>query len=83
MLSRSVRFQTRLFSTTRRSLAAGLSPRAQPIAQALAANWKGTTTDGGDTKNFIHGEFSCELSSELDDQYHSIATHSKQDLEMD
>jgi malonate-semialdehyde dehydrogenase (acetylating)/methylmalonate-semialdehyde dehydrogenase len=36
---------------------ARLSAMAQPIAEKLSADWKGTNMTGGKTRNFINGEF--------------------------
>ena len=34
-----------------------LSAKARSAAEAITANWQGTTADGGNTKNYIGGEF--------------------------
>ncbi|PFH54803.1 hypothetical protein AMATHDRAFT_72567 [Amanita thiersii Skay4041] len=45
----------RSFATTMSVKA--LSARALPLAQKLSTDWKGTSATGGNTKNFIGGEF--------------------------
>lgn len=36
---------------------ARLNAIAQPIAEKISAEWKGTSVTGGTTKNFIGGQF--------------------------
>ncbi|KDQ16280.1 hypothetical protein BOTBODRAFT_30986 [Botryobasidium botryosum FD-172 SS1] len=45
----------RLYSTAPGG--SGLSSRARAVADQLSSNWKGTNATGGNTKNFIGGEF--------------------------
>ena len=35
----------------------GLSGRARAAAENLSRQWQGTTADGGNTKNYINGQF--------------------------
>lgn len=45
----------RLITSARRSYS--ISATARPFAERINANWEGTATDGGTTKNYIGGEF--------------------------
>ncbi|KAI3621921.1 methylmalonate-semialdehyde dehydrogenase [Moniliophthora roreri] len=53
---------SRYFSNS--SAVASLSAAALPKAEAISAGWKGTSATGGNTKNFIGGEFIESKSSE-------------------
>ncbi len=35
----------------------GLSGRARTAAEGISRQWQGTTADGGNTKNYINGQF--------------------------
>ncbi|KAK7059137.1 hypothetical protein VNI00_001763 [Paramarasmius palmivorus] len=53
---------SRAFSTS--TPVASLSAAALPKAEQISAGWKGTSATGGNTKNFIGGEFVESKSSE-------------------
>lgn len=53
MLKHTIRTGTRAYSTA----SSGLSSKARVAADSITGHWQGTTADGGNTKNFIDGEF--------------------------
>lgn len=44
-------------SSTARPALSGLSPTAKSRAEKISQEWKGTSATGGNTKNFVGGEF--------------------------
>ena len=48
-------FSARPFSSS--AYLSALNVKALPFAEKISAEWKGTSATGGDTKNFIAGEF--------------------------
>lgn len=50
-----------------------LSPPAQPLAERISANWKGTSATGSSTKNFIGGEFVESRATEWIDVHDPVS----------
>lgn len=51
-----------------------LSALAQPKAERISANWKGTSATGGRTKNFIGGQFAESKATEWIDVHDPVST---------
>ncbi len=62
----------RFFHTTRS--VDSLSTLAQPKAERISANWKGTSATGGSAKNFIGGEFAESKATEWIDVHDPVST---------
>lgn len=50
-----------------------LSALAQPIAERISANWKGTSATGSSTKNFVGGEFIESKATEWIDVHDPVS----------
>jgi hypothetical protein len=55
-----------------------LSALAQPLAERISANWKGTSATGSSTKNFIGGEFVESRATEWIDVHDPVSWKIKQ-----
>jgi malonate-semialdehyde dehydrogenase (acetylating)/methylmalonate-semialdehyde dehydrogenase len=56
-LRRGVRYAATATATSSSSSAAKFAPLAMKAAEEVSSKWKGTTANGGKTKNYIGGEF--------------------------
>ncbi len=56
-LPRSARLSVRSYATTGSRSLGTLSATAKAKAEKISQEWKGTSATGGNTKNFVGGEF--------------------------
>lgn len=56
-LPRSARLPVRSYATTGSRALGTLSAAAKAKAEQISQEWKGTSATGGNTKNFVGGEF--------------------------